>query len=589
MPIARFKMSDGRIARFEVPEGTTPEQAYSMMESHFSNEKQPKIDSPNGSMAERDAASKKDVEGAFSRIADFGKGAATGLADIGNTVINAGLYFPSKFSPEIDRWNKARNADMEYVTESNRDNNAFKLGRIGGNVGATLPVGGVIAQGVRAVAPGAPALANAIGSGGFRTGTQIANDASKAARLADLGTRAIGGGITGGASTALINPSDAGTGAAIGALLPPAVATLGKTGKAIGSSLAIGDNNKELAKKAISQYEIPLGVGDIADGATTKALRAILNDAPFSGGVGAAQRESVQEGFNRAVGNTFGAPEKKLTAQVVDQAKKRMGAEFDRLWTQNSLQVDPQMIDKINSLRSQAKKLPKNEGASLLAELDDLASKMVPDSTGNAVIPGDVANKFQSYLRRRVEGSSGLKNELGDLRQEIISAFNRGIKPEDAAALTSNRSQYKAFKTIEPLLNSAEAGVAGRLPGDVPAALLPQAVARGYSQPAGVPLSDLSQIGSRFLVDRTPRTGGSMRAALQNTALGTAIVGGGLTNPYLAVSAIPAATGLNVLLGSPTLAKQLLKDRSGGALSKLIEASNIGELSYKAAPVSISR
>lgn len=35
MPIARFQLEDGRIARFEVPEGTTPEQAQQMMMSHF--------------------------------------------------------------------------------------------------------------------------------------------------------------------------------------------------------------------------------------------------------------------------------------------------------------------------------------------------------------------------------------------------------------------------------------------------------------------------------------------------------------------------------------------------------------------------
>ena len=33
MPIARFQMEDGRIARFEVPEGTTPEQAQAQMQS----------------------------------------------------------------------------------------------------------------------------------------------------------------------------------------------------------------------------------------------------------------------------------------------------------------------------------------------------------------------------------------------------------------------------------------------------------------------------------------------------------------------------------------------------------------------------
>lgn len=36
MPIAKFQMPDGRVAKFDVPEGTTPEQAQSFMEQHFS-------------------------------------------------------------------------------------------------------------------------------------------------------------------------------------------------------------------------------------------------------------------------------------------------------------------------------------------------------------------------------------------------------------------------------------------------------------------------------------------------------------------------------------------------------------------------
>lgn len=35
MPVARFQMPDGRVARFEVPEGTSPEQAQTMAEAHF--------------------------------------------------------------------------------------------------------------------------------------------------------------------------------------------------------------------------------------------------------------------------------------------------------------------------------------------------------------------------------------------------------------------------------------------------------------------------------------------------------------------------------------------------------------------------
>lgn len=37
MPIARFQLEDGRIARFEVPEGTTPEQAQALMAQHMAS------------------------------------------------------------------------------------------------------------------------------------------------------------------------------------------------------------------------------------------------------------------------------------------------------------------------------------------------------------------------------------------------------------------------------------------------------------------------------------------------------------------------------------------------------------------------
>lgn len=41
MPVARFQMPDGRIGRFEVPEGTTPEAAQSLIETHLSQQQAP--------------------------------------------------------------------------------------------------------------------------------------------------------------------------------------------------------------------------------------------------------------------------------------------------------------------------------------------------------------------------------------------------------------------------------------------------------------------------------------------------------------------------------------------------------------------
>jgi hypothetical protein len=38
MPIARYQLQDGRVARFEVPEGTTPEQAQQIGQDYFAQQ-----------------------------------------------------------------------------------------------------------------------------------------------------------------------------------------------------------------------------------------------------------------------------------------------------------------------------------------------------------------------------------------------------------------------------------------------------------------------------------------------------------------------------------------------------------------------
>jgi hypothetical protein len=164
------------------------------------------------------------------------EGAAMGVSDIGNTVLNAATYLPGKLVPAIAQWNRTRNADFEAITDQNKDSTAFKLGRLAGNVAATAPVGGAIASGVRAAAPAAEAvgvsaptlqrLANAIETAGFRTGAPTATTAGQ--RLADIAMRSVGGAVTGAASSGLVNPEDAATGAAVGAVLPPAIAGAGK-------------------------------------------------------------------------------------------------------------------------------------------------------------------------------------------------------------------------------------------------------------------------------------------------------------------------------------------------------------------------
>jgi len=118
---------------------------------------------------------------------------------------------------------------------------AVGAGQVGTDVLVTLPVGGLLAGGVRAAAPalarvGASApvvqrVATALETGGFRTGAPAAT--TVAARAADMGIRAAGGAATGAASSAVIDPGHAGTGALIGAALPPAFAGAKRAGNSL--------------------------------------------------------------------------------------------------------------------------------------------------------------------------------------------------------------------------------------------------------------------------------------------------------------------------------------------------------------------
>lgn len=577
MAVYKVQAPDGSIMKIEGPDNASDEQIAQAAAAGY----QPK-EPETGPLARVKALAKRDL----GEVRDIVAGGVRGAGSIGATLLapvdiandalaGKGLSLES---------NRQRRRDMDAgladLTGADTSSLGYNAGKMGVEVLGTMGAGGAAANVVSRAAPQlaakAPAVINALRSSGMTTGGTPLN---KLQMVGDMGARMTGGAISGGLSAGLVNPEDAGFGALVGGALPPAMAVAGKAGAALGNSMRGNTENADLARKAIDQYGIPLGIADITQNRTLKAARSVMNDAPLTGGIGASQREVTQAGYNRAVGETFGAGADKLTPQVMDAAKRRMGGEFDRIWNNNVVQVDQPMVDTMNDLLARAKKLPRNEAGALEAEVNDLFSKMVRDPNGALTIPGETANSFQSYLRRRAESSPGLKNELGELRQTILGTFNKSVSPADAQALTMTRAQYKAFKTVEPIMNKSEAGVAGRVAGDVPAALLPGEVAKSYSQAGGVPLADLGQIGSRFLADRVAQTGGSARAAIQNSAIGSALTLGAMSNP-LALAAVPAAMGVNKLLGSPAMARRMLATPAQpNALLNLIQSG-----AYRAGP-----
>jgi hypothetical protein len=186
-------------------------------------------------------------------VANLAAGSVRGAGSIGATILypwdkGQDLYYGDR-GPNVTGLitgqqpvsrNEQRRADMDTALTSlvGSDPNSmlYKGAKVGTEIAGTAGAGGALVNGVKAVAPQvitkAPALFEAIRTGGMATGAKPAGFVAKAV---DLGTRAVGGGINGAVSAGMVNPSDTGTGAVIGTVIPPAGKLIGAGASTVGN------------------------------------------------------------------------------------------------------------------------------------------------------------------------------------------------------------------------------------------------------------------------------------------------------------------------------------------------------------------
>lgn len=283
MPIARFQLEDGRVARFEVPDGTTPEQAQSMMQAHFAPpvEAQKPTHQPTGFVDTFKAGLENNPRA--KAILNAVGGIAGGAGAVGNTLllpVDAAMDY-AKGRPLMESNNKYRNKLEDTLKGMGADTGSlsYQLPKIATEIAATAPVGGGL--GTIAKELGATRLGTALQTGGMKTGAPLAamdTIAGIGSRLGDLGLRVLGGAGTTAAGATLLNPNDTEKGAKIGAALPVAMSGLGHTGSLFGGMLnAVSDKfakNTALKKLADS-------VGETTESLLSK-IKSYEGDIPLS-------------------------------------------------------------------------------------------------------------------------------------------------------------------------------------------------------------------------------------------------------------------------------------------------------------------
>jgi hypothetical protein len=271
-------------------------------------------------------------------------------------------------------------------------------GELTAEIGATLPVGGVLAKGVSMLPSAAKAapLVQALRSGGASGG--------------GIGTRIAGGAATGGAAASLIDPNDVGLGAGIGAALP----VVGRGFSAVGN---------RLSPESLMQSALKPTIAQLKSGEAKTAIDTLLKYGINATGEGAERVKTM-------VGD--------VDKEILD-AIAGSGARIPKQDVLNRLKdVEGRFTNQVN---------PTSDLAAIQNVGTDFANH--PMLTGQD-IPVDVAQRLKQGTYKILEKKYG---QVGTAETEAQKGLARGLKEEIAKAVPAvgplNKKQSDLIKTMK--------------------------------------------------------------------------------------------------------------------------------------------
>jgi len=240
------------------------------------------------------------------QVGNLAAGAVRGAGSIGATIIR-----PFESAEE----NAARRKAMDEALQTmgaEPDSFAYGAGKIGAEIAGTAGAAGLAARGLAAV-PGVAAAAP-----GFLQAVKTSGMAGPS-----LATRVAGGATAGALGAGMVNPDEAGAGAAVGGALPLA----GKALSAAGKVLRGPEQSAELAK-AVTQAR-DLGYVIPPTQAKGSFVNRLLEGA--AGKITTAQNASVknQEVTNQLAAKAIGlADDVKISPEVLETVRKDAGQAY---------------------------------------------------------------------------------------------------------------------------------------------------------------------------------------------------------------------------------------------------------------------
>lgn len=448
---------------------------------------------------------------------------------------------------------------------------AAGVGEFGGNVVATLPVGGVLGAGAKAAATAGVApkmlmpLGQALNTGGASAGG-LTGRTGLAARMA-------GGAATGGASAALVNPDDAGTGAAIGAALPVVGKGIGKL-----SDLVKGPR---LTPQAVATVRNITDAGFVVPPSHARPTLANGLMEGVGGKLKTQQAASVrnQQTTNKLVKQALGmADDANLTPEVLAGMRGEAGKAYESLRGVGTLNTDADFLKALQDIGASYS----NVGRSFPGLVKDNGVQDIVQSLSVKQMDASSAIDAIKLLREQASdayraGNSAVAKASNKAALALEDVMERQLagsgNTEAVQAFRSARQQIAKIHDIEKALHPGS--------GNVDARKLAASLRKG--KPLSGEIRKVAEAADAFpKAFQGPEAVGSVAPF---SVLDSAFAGGvGLTTgSMMPLAMLAARPGLRAAALSPMVQRGLSEPQGAQPLSVL--AGKAAPLMYRAAPV----
>lgn len=503
MPIARFQLPDGRIARFEVPAGTTPEQAQTLIGQHIQATGVPsapaapaedpaaresRIAAATAQMQEEDrqrydptigmSGTEKFLAGAGKAVSDTVRGAGQLVGRVGDAVTT-----PQKSITDLvtggqgKRWSERMGLPQEADIAETRANDAALMdtgagfaGNIAGNVATLLTPGAALKGAATAnAAVGAARAGNnlrAVLAAAPRAGSVLERAGQAMIAPTTLRGAATLGAVS-GAAQPVVSDSERGWNALLGG-----GAAAG--GQALFNGLArIVRPNTSAEVRTLMDEGVTPTPGQVLGGAARRIEEGLTSLPIVGDAIRAGQTRAIEDlnrvAFNRALSPIgLKLPKGLKGREAVSYVADALSDRYDQLMPRLTTMADGGFIQDIQQLRNMM-----GSGA-VAQETADRFEKilnnqlLVKFSGQNTAMTGKTLKEVESDLgntwRDLRQSSSSDDRKLGDAvrqTQDVLRQLVERSNPHVADELRAINKGYANFSRPERAAASvaAEDGV----------------------------------------------------------------------------------------------------------------------------------